>query len=170
MFSICPFRLTLVLLPTDKKSVTLLQSSVKSTDLFCRCRDDDVKPSSGGGPSNGGKPSNDLLDLADLNFGNPTLPQPPQRTAASTADPWGMPAPQMSAPHPPPSSAAAAANNDPWGGVASTAPVQAAPQQQNDPWAAATIQPPPAAAPRTSVSPAFGGASATTTTIPACKY
>jgi len=128
--------------------------------------DDDVKPSSGGGPSNGGKPSNDLLDLADLNFGNPTLPQPPQRTAASTADPWGMPAPQMSAPHPPPTSAAAA-NNDPWGGVASTAPVQAAPQQQNDPWAAATIQPPPAAAPRTSVSPAFGGASATTTTIPA---
>ena len=164
VFSICPFRLTHFQL--IRKSVPLRQFSV---DLSCRCRDDDVKPSSGGGPSNGGKPSNDLLDLADLNFGNPTLPQPPQRTAASTADPWGMPAPQMSAPHPPPTSAAAA-NNDPWGSVASTAPVQAAPQQQNDPWAAATIQPPPAAAPRTSVSPAFGGASATTTTIPACKY
>ena len=62
-----------------------------------------------------GKPSNDLLELADINFGNPLVQPPPAptRTAASAlaGDPWGMAEP---------------AGNDPWGGQG--------PEQAHDPW------------------------------------
>ena len=53
------------------------------------------------------KPSNDLLELADINFGNPLVQPPPAPTrtiassSAGNADPWGMVEP---------------AHNDPWGG------------------------------------------------------
>jgi len=90
------------------------------------------------------KPSSDLLDLVDINFGNPNAvpppaqPTPPQRTAASTIDPWGMPAPSGAAAKP-------VADNDPWRAPPSPPPAGPVPppvqQQQNDPWAA--IQQPP---------------------------
>ena len=63
------------------------------------------------------KPSNDLLELADINFGNPLVQPPPAptRTSASAlnADPWGMVEPS---------------NNDPWGGNVSQNEVN------HDPW------------------------------------
>ncbi len=78
----------------------------------------------------GGKPSNDLLELADINFGNPLAQPPPAptRTAASTGDPWGMVEP---------------ANNDPWGG---SVPAVSSGGDAHDPWspvqhAALTEQP-----------------------------
>jgi len=120
------------------------------------------------------KPSNDLLDLADINFGNPVTaapvvpalsglgglgPAPPQRTSASTADPWGVQQPNPPAHQP--------ANNDPWG----AAPTQQAPnppvvQQQNDPWAAIQAPPPSSAVGRTA-SPQPPPPSGANTTIPA---
>lgn len=67
------------------------------------------------------KPSNDLLDLADLNFGNPVQqqPPPPERTSASStvqASAWGA-VPSNSK----------QTGNDPWGGDMITS--------GSDPWA-----------------------------------
>lgn len=109
------------------------------------------------------KPSSDLLDLADINFGNPQAspqqPAPPQRTAASTVDPWGMPAAPAAA-------VGGGPTPDPWG--APPSPPPAAPQH-NDPWAVIQAPPPPAAAKPTSPSfansPAFGAP--TSSSIPA---
>jgi len=148
-----------------------LQLALQKSKETAKTRDgEDVKGPGGaasGGGGNSSKPSTDLLDLADVNFGNPILPAsmqqqsaqpaPPQRTAAS-ADPWGAPpAPAAIAAPSVPSSAAAAANNDPWGTspvvAVAAAPAPAPPPQANDPWA--IIQPPPQN-PRTA-SPAFGG-------------
>ena len=68
----------------------------------------------------GGKPSIDLLELADINFGNPLAQPPPAptRTSASalTGDPWGMVEP---------------ANNDPWGG---SVPAVSGGGDAHDPW------------------------------------
>ena len=125
--------------------------------MFCSCREEDKK--SVPETSKHAKPSTDLLDLVDINFGNPTLPQqppPPQRTAASTVDPWGMPVAAAAAAAPAP------ADNDPWGG-AQQPPQQQQPEQppplQNDPWAVIQPPPPPQSAAK-SASPAFGGGGA----------
>jgi len=83
-----------------------------------------------------------LLDLADINFGNPA---PPQRTQASMGDPWTQPAVPQADPWggastmptnnlaalaglgaPPGSSGASGGPPDPWGGAAA-APSSAAP-------------------------------------------
>lgn len=83
-----------------------------------------------------------LLDLADINFGNPA---PPQRTQASMGDPWTQPAPQVdpwggasamptnnlaalaTLGAPPGGSSGAAGPPDPWGGIGAAGPSPAAP-------------------------------------------
>ena len=74
------------------------------------------------------KPSNDLLELADINFGNPLVQPPPAptRTSASalSGDPWGM----VEAPV-----------NDPWG---APAPAAAHQPEAHDPWSPVQQQPP----------------------------
>lgn len=69
------------------------------------------------------KPSNDLLELADINFGNPLVQPAPQltssRTPALAADPWGM---------------AETANNDPWGGGGGNMSAKSSTDITHDPW------------------------------------
>ena len=125
-------------------------------------------------------------------------PAPPQRTSASTADPWGVQQPNLPAHQP--------ANNDPWGAAPTQqvlddeswipkildsvkyfgepffaffaeqdcsfrlfqAPNPPVVQQQNDPWAAIQAPPPSSAVGRTA-SPQPPPPSGANTTIPACK-
>lgn len=124
-------------------------------------------------------------------------PAPPQRTSASTADPWGVHQPNPPAHQP--------ANNDPWGAAPTQqvlddeslnakildsvkyfgerffaffaeqdcsfrfqAPNPPVVQQQNDPWAAIQAPPPSSAVGRTA-SPQPPPPSGANTTIPACK-
>jgi len=129
----------------------------------------DKIPEKGPSASSGG--GNALLDLADINFGNPAggrNPAPPQRTQASM-DPWN----NTSQPPPDPWGAAGQTQHDPWGSsptpgqqqgaqapppasvypnlsaLGAVAVVKPPPTASDDPWG-----PLPSSAPQ---NPGFGG-------------